>query len=333
MTDNANTTSALLQVEDLHVEFRTAAGRVRAVNGVSYGLNRGETLAILGESGSGKSVSAAAIMDIIDTPPGFISRGRILFDHQDLLKLPQNQRRRISGARIAMVFQDALIALNPVYSVGWQIAEVLRSHGRAGRTEAQKIAIELLDHVGIPAAAERAGAYPHQLSGGQRQRVMIAMALALKPDILIADEPTTALDVTVQAQIMDLLADLQHETGMGLILITHDLGVVADVADRVAVMYAGRIVETAPLREIFHNPRHPYTLGLMHSIPGSDRKSRSKLNPIRGAPPNLARLPPGCPFHPRCDYAVGRCRSELPEIAVVGPQHLSACHRSEEIQK
>jgi oligopeptide/dipeptide ABC transporter ATP-binding protein len=327
-----DSTAALLQVEDLNIEFRIGSGTVRAVNGVSFGLSRGETLAILGESGSGKSVSAAAIMDILDIPPGHITRGRILFDGRDLLQMPQRERRAISGARIAMVFQDALISLNPVYSVGWQIAEVLRCHQRAGRSEAHKIAVSLLDRVGIPAAAERAAAYPHQLSGGQRQRVMIAMALALKPDILIADEPTTALDVTVQAQIMDLLAELKAETGMGLVLITHDLGVVADVADRVAVMYAGRIVETAPVREIFANARHPYTLGLMRSVPNSEQNGpKQKLNPIRGAPPNLARLPTGCPFHPRCDYAIEHCRAELPLMRPAGPNHQSACHRFEEL--
>lgn len=326
MTEN----KALLQVDDLRVEFRTSNGIVRAVNGVSYQLNRGETLAILGESGSGKSVSAAAIMDILDIPPGYIRAGRILFEGRDLLKLPQQQRRQISGDRIAMIFQDALIALNPVYSVGWQIAEMLRTHRNVGRSEAYQEAISLLQRVGIPAPAERATAYPHQLSGGQRQRVMIAMAIALKPDILIADEPTTALDVTVQAQIMDLLAELKQETGMGLILITHDLGVVADVADRVAVMYAGRIVETAPVWEIFQNPRHPYTLGLMRSVPQQEQRG-SKLNPIRGTPPDLARLPAGCPFHPRCELADDRCQSEIPTMVSAGEQHHSACHHMQRL--
>ncbi|MEZ5589263.1 MAG: ABC transporter ATP-binding protein [Gammaproteobacteria bacterium] len=323
-------TEALLEVQDLYVEFRSGGGTVRAVNGVSFSLARGETLAVLGESGSGKSVTAAAIMDIIDSPPGFIRGGRILYAGRDLLTLPRRARRRINGVDIGMVFQDALIALNPVYSVGWQISEVLRAHQRASRRMARAAAIHLLERVGIAAAANRVDDYPHQFSGGQRQRVMIAMALALKPAILIADEPTTALDVTVQAQIMDLLSELQNETAMGLLLITHDLGVVADAADRVAVMYAGRVVEAAPVRQIFQHPAHPYTLGLLHSLPRSDRKG-DKLNPIRGAPPDLARIPPGCPFHPRCDFALERCRSELPVLRDSGPEHRVACHRSEEI--
>ena len=323
-------TEALLEVQDLYVEFRSGGGTVRAVNGVSFSLARGETLAVLGESGSGKSVTAAAIMDISDSPPGFIRAGRILYAGRDLLTLPRRARRRINGVDIGMVFQDALIALNPVYSVGWQISEVLRAHQRVSRQAARTATIHLLERVGIAAAANRVDDYPHQFSGGQRQRVMIAMALALKPAILIADEPTTALDVTVQAQIMDLLSELQNETAMGLLLITHDLGVVADAADRVAVMYAGRVVEAAPVRQIFQHPAHPYTLGLLHSLPRSDRKG-DKLNPIRGAPPDLARIPPGCPFHPRCDFALERCRSEQPVLRDSSPEHRVACHRSEEI--
>ncbi len=321
----------LLRVEDLRVEFRTAAGAVNAVNGVSFEVGRGETLAILGESGSGKSVTASVLMDILDSPPGRVTGGRVLFEDEDLLALPRERRRALSGSRIAMVFQDALVALNPVYSVGWQIAEVLRAHGAAGRRESWEAAVALLDRVGIPAPRARARDYPHQLSGGQRQRVMIATALALGPDLLIADEPTTALDVTIQAQIMDLLADLRRETGMALVLITHDLGLVAECAERVAVMYAGRIVESAPTDSVFARPGHPYTLGLMHSVPSGEPRGEP-LHPIPGAPPDLSRIPSGCPFHPRCALAVERCRSEPPSPVELEPGHLSACHRTDDVR-
>jgi peptide/nickel transport system ATP-binding protein len=258
----------LLAVQGLAVEFHTAAGTVPAVNGIDYHVDSGEVLAILGESGSGKSVSAAAIMNLIDSPPGYVTAGRILYRGEDLLTMAAEARRRINGRKIAMIFQDPLAHLNPVYSVGWQIAETLTAHGAASRRAARARAIELLGRVGIAQPERRAGDYPHQFSGGQRQRAMIAMALALRPDLLIADEPTTALDVTVQAQILTLLKELQAETGMGLILITHDLGVVAEVADRVAVMHEGRIVETRPVRGIYSAPKHPYTQRLMASIPG-----------------------------------------------------------------
>jgi peptide/nickel transport system ATP-binding protein len=258
----------LLEVQGLAVEFHTAAGTVHAVNGISYRVERGETLALLGESGSGKSVSAAAVLNLIDSPPGYVTAGRILYRGQDLLQMPPEQRRPINGRKIAMIFQDTLAHLNPVYSVGWQIAETLRAHGQASPRAARARAVALLERVGIPEPGRRADDYPHQFSGGQRQRVMIAIALALRPDVLIADEPTTALDVTVQAQILALLAELQAETGMGLLLITHDLGVVAQIADRVAVMHEGRIVETGPVRQIFHAPAHPYTRRLMAAIPG-----------------------------------------------------------------
>ncbi len=262
----------LLSVENLAVEFHTAAGTVNAVNGISYHLDAGETLAILGESGSGKSVSASAIMNLIDSPPGYITSGRVLFHGQDLFTMTAEQRRRINGQKIAMIFQDTLAHLNPVYSVGWQIGETLTAHDAAASTVKQQV-VDLLNRVGIPDAERRADDYPHQFSGGQRQRVMIAMALAFRPDILIADEPTTALDVTVQAEILRLLKELQNETGMGLILITHDLGVVAEVADRVAVMNQGKIVETGQTRQIFHHPEHPYTQHLISSLPGGARRA------------------------------------------------------------
>jgi peptide/nickel transport system ATP-binding protein len=265
----------LLEVQDLAVEFHTAAGTVHAVNGISWHLDRGETLALLGESGSGKSVSAAAIMNLIDSPPGYVTGGRALYRGSDLFRLPAEARRRINGAKMAMIFQDTLAHLNPVYSVGWQIAETLRVHGEASAAPARARAAALLERVGIPDPGRRADDYPHQFSGGQRQRIMIAMALALRPDVLIADEPTTALDVTVQAQILVLLQELQRETGMGLVLITHDLGVVAEVADRVAVMHDGRIVESGPVREVFHEPRHAYTRRLMAAIPGRQAALRA----------------------------------------------------------
>ncbi|MGI9421333.1 MAG: ABC transporter ATP-binding protein [Geminicoccaceae bacterium] len=259
----------LLEVQDLSVEFHTAAGTVHAVNGISYHLDRGETFAILGESGSGKSVSASAIMNLIDSPPGYITAGRVLFHGENLFDMPKERRREINGKKIAMIFQDTLAHLNPVYSIGYQIGETFRAHHDSDSSNAREKTIDLLERVGIPDPERRVDDYPHQFSGGQRQRVMIAMALAFRPDILIADEPTTALDVTVQAQILKLLRELQQETGMGLILITHDLGVVAETADRVAVMHRGRIVETGPVRQVFHQPQHAYTQRLIAAIPGT----------------------------------------------------------------
>jgi oligopeptide transport system ATP-binding protein len=320
----------LLEVDDLHVEFRTRYGTVNAVNGISYTLDAGESLAILGESGSGKSVSAQAIMGIIDSPPGFITRGEIRYRGIDLLKLDESERREVRGQKIAMIFQDALTALNPVFTVGFQIGEMFRVHRGWSRDRARRAAIELMERVRIPSARERVDDFPHQFSGGMRQRVMIAMALALDPDILIADEPTTALDVTVQAQIMDLLAELQGQTNMGLILITHDLAVVAEVADRVAVMYAGKIVETGSVFEIYENAAHPYTEGLMQSIPRLDQKGTA-LDPIRGSPPNLMHIPSGCAFHPRCPYARERCTREVPPLYEVALNRSSACHYYQEV--
>ncbi|MEU2897608.1 ABC transporter ATP-binding protein [Streptomyces sp. NPDC001273] len=315
----------LLEVRDLHVEFHTRDGVARAVNGVSYGVDAGETLAVLGESGSGKSVTAQAIMGILDIPPGRITGGEVVFQGRDLLKLREDERRRIRGAEMAMIFQDALSSLNPVLSVGDQLAEMFTVHRGMSRKEARARAIELMDRVRIPAARERVKQYPHQFSGGMRQRIMIAMALALEPALIIADEPTTALDVTVQAQVMELLAELQREYRMGLILITHDLGVVADVADRIAVMYAGRIVESAPVHDIYKAPAHPYTRGLLDSIPRLDQKGQ-ELYAIRGLPPNLMNIPPGCAFHPRCPLARDVCRTDEPSLYEVSPTRGSACH-------
>jgi oligopeptide transport system ATP-binding protein len=325
-------------VEDLRVEFRTRAGVVNAVNGISYTVAEGETLAILGESGSGKSVSAQAIMGILDIPPAQITGGSIWFEGRNLLNLPEEEQRKVRGPGISMIFQDALSSLNPVYSVGFQIGEMFRAHRGMSRKDAKAKAVELMDRVRIPAAAQRVNDYPHQFSGGMRQRVMIAMAIALDPHILIADEPTTALDVTVQAQVMDLLKDLQRDTGMGLVLITHDLGVVNEVADNVAVMYAGRIVERGTVDDVFSNPAHPYTRGLMTSIPQVEAKG-GRLQPITGQPPNLARIPSGCPFHPRCprrrigaEAAPGRdCAGDVPPLRLVVPGRESACHYSEEV--
>ncbi|MYW06961.1 ATP-binding cassette domain-containing protein, partial [Streptomyces sp. SID2563] len=276
----------LLEVRDLHVEFHTRDGVVKAVNGVNYSVAEGETLAVLGESGSGKSVTAQAVMGILDMPPGKIPQGEILFKDRDLLKMKKEERRKIRGQEMAMIFQDALSSLNPVLTVGEQLGEMYVVHRGMSRKDAKAKAVELMDRVRIPAAKERVGNYPHQFSGGMRQRIMIAMALALEPSLIIADEPTTALDVTVQAQVMDLLAELQRELNMGLILITHDLGVVADVADKIAVMYAGRIVETSPVHEIYKAPAHPYTKGLLASIPRLDQKGQ-ELYAIKGLPPNL----------------------------------------------
>jgi len=274
-------------------------------------------------------VTAQAIMGILDSPPGFITGGEVRYCGQDILKLSEDERRRVRGPEISMVFQDALSALNPVFSVGWQIAEMFRKHRGMNKSDAQTQAIRLMQRVQIPGAAQRVKAYPHQFSGGMRQRIMIAMAIALDPAVLIADEPTTALDVTVQAQIMQLLKDLQEERKMGLILITHDLGVVADVADRIAVMYAGRIVEQADAFELYAQPAHPYTKGLLESIPRLDQKGET-LSAIGGLPPNLMHIPPGCPFNPRCHYAHDICRADPPPpLREVARHRLAACHFSE----
>ncbi|MGW6915789.1 ABC transporter ATP-binding protein [Kitasatospora sp. NPDC054939] len=322
----------LLEVRDLHVEFHTRDGVAKAVNGVNYSVAAGETLAVLGESGSGKSVTAQTIMGILDMPPGKISQGQILFRGEDMLAMKEEQRRQIRGQKIAMIFQDALSSLNPVMTVGAQLGEMFRVHRGLSKKEAREKSIELMERVRIPAARQRVNDYPHQFSGGMRQRIMIAMAISMEPDLIIADEPTTALDVTVQAQVMDLLAELQAEYNMGLILITHDLGVVADVADKIAVMYAGRIVETAPVRELYANPAHPYTKGLLRSIPRLDQKGQ-ELYAIKGLPPNLLKVPAGCAFNPRCDVATDLCRTEIPTLHQVTDKdgkeltgRRSACH-------
>ena len=320
----------LLEVDDLYVEFRTRDGVAKAINGVSYTLDAGETLAVLGESGSGKSVTAQTIMGILDMPPGFITGGEIRYKGRDLLQMPEKERQKIRGAEIAMIFQDSLSALNPVFTVGDQIAEMFQVHRGMSKKEGMKRAVDLMEQVRIPGAKDRVKDYPHQFSGGMRQRIMIAMAISLDPAVLIADEPTTALDVTVQAQIMELLQELQRERNMGMILITHDLGVVAGVADKIAVMYAGRIVEDADVLTLYGSPAHPYTEGLLASMPRVDSKGE-ELYAIKGLPPSLMNLPPGCNFNPRCPYKKDICLQEVPPREEVAPGHGSACFFWEEV--
>jgi oligopeptide transport system ATP-binding protein len=319
----------LLEVDDLHVEFRLRNRTVHAVNGVSYSVDAGETLGVIGESGSGKSVTAQAIMGIIDHP-GRITGGAIRYRGVDLLSLDDDARREARGETVAMVFQDALSALNPVLTVGFQVAELFRKRRGMSRKDARRHAIEALDLARIPDAKNRYSSFPHQFSGGMRQRVMIAVALALDPDVLIADEPTTALDVTIQSQVMELLADLQAERQMGMILITHDMGVVADVCDRIAVMYAGSVVEQAPVRDAYAAPAHPYTKALLRSIPRVDHKG-GQLETIEGRPPALDQVPEGCSFHPRCGYARPNCQVDPPPLYEVSPRQHSACHYWKEV--
>ncbi|MBO4204858.1 ABC transporter ATP-binding protein [Micromonospora echinofusca] len=320
---------ALLEVTDLKVSFPGPAGRVNAVNGVSLSLEPGRTLALLGESGSGKSVTAQAVMGILDVPPAEVT-GSVRLRGRELLTLPPKQRDRVSGEEIGMVFQDAMAALNPVFTVGDQLTELLRVRRGMSRSDARRRAVELIDRVHIPAARDRVRDYPHQFSGGMRQRVMIALAVALEPAVLIADEPTTALDVTVQAQVMELIAEIQRDSGMALLLITHDLGVVAEVADDVAVMYAGRLVERGTVEQIFDGPAHPYTEGLLASMPRVDRRDE-QLYAIPGAPPNPARLPTGCPFHLRCHRVTDECRTDLPVLEPLPAGRASACHHRTEV--
>ena len=323
----------MLAIDDLRVHFHTDEGIVKAVDGVQLSIAAGETLAIVGESGSGKSVTALAILGLLPTPPAKFESGSIVYRGTDLLGADKRTLRSIRGHKIAMIFQDPLSALNPVYTVGQQIAEVLRAHTKIGRVPARRRAIDILGEVGIPHPEQRVDEYPHQFSGGMRQRVLIAMALALDPDVLIADEPTTALDVTVQAEIMDMLQHLQAERGTAIVLITHDLGLVASYADRVLVMYAGRVVEAADTDTVFYQPRHGYTYGLLSSIPQMAR-GRRRMEPIPGQPPSLITVPTGCAFHPRCRFAVDACTVDRPELV---PQdatgHLAACIRADEVAR
>ncbi|MCC7371741.1 MAG: ABC transporter ATP-binding protein [Chloroflexi bacterium] len=315
----------LLEVKNLKTWFYTPDGIVKAVNGVSFTLNEGEALGLVGESGCGKSVSAMTLMRLIPTPPGRIVEGEVIFDGKDLLKLNDEGIRRVRGNEIAMIFQDPMTSLNPVLTVGRQIGEALELHKGMSRDQSRKRTIELLEMVGIPAAKSRVDDYPHQFSGGMRQRVMIAMALSCDPKLLIADEPTTALDVTIQAQILDLIMQLRRDLGMAVIMITHDLGVVAGVADKINVMYSGYIVESGKAEELFAKPRHPYTLGLLRSIPRIDEPRKEKLIPIEGLPPDLIDAPVGCPFVPRCTYKVDRCVEQNPSLEPVEPGHTIAC--------
>jgi oligopeptide transport system ATP-binding protein len=315
----------LLEVKNLKTQFFTQDGIVHAVNGISYTVDTRETVAIVGESGSGKSVGVMSLIRLIPQPPGKIVDGEVPFDGQDLLKLSEDQLREIRGNRIAMIFQDPMTSLNPVLTIGRQITESLELHLNMNREQSRKRAIELLQLVGIPGAASRIDDYPHQFSGGMRQRVMIAMGLSCDPQLLIADEPTTALDVTIQAQIVDLVNRLKKELGMAIIWITHDLGVVAGMAERVLVMYSGFIVEEASVQDIYARPRHPYTLGLLRSIPRLDLGRQKRLVPIDGLPPDLLEAPNHCPFAPRCQFVMEKCWQQNPPLEPVGPNHRAAC--------
>jgi oligopeptide transport system ATP-binding protein len=315
----------VLEVKGLKTQFFTQDGVVKAVNGTSYELNEGETLGIVGESGCGKSVSVMSLMKLIPIPPGRIVGGEAKFEGRDLMKISDDEMRSVRGNKIAMIFQDPMTSLNPVLTIGKQVSEALELHLGMSKSEGRQRTIELLEMVGIPSAADRVDDYPHQFSGGMRQRAMIAMGLSCNPQILIADEPTTALDVTIQAQIVELVKKLRDEIGMAIIWITHDLGVVAGLADRVAVMYAGFIVEEASVKDLYGDPRHPYTLGLLHSLPRLDEERGRRLASIEGLPPDLIALPEGCPFYARCDYRVDKCQTENPPLEPVAPNHKAAC--------
>jgi oligopeptide/dipeptide ABC transporter ATP-binding protein len=316
-------TQPLLEVQDLHTVFQTKEGTLKAVDGVSFELTPGETLGIVGESGCGKSVTALSIMRL--QAPGRIVGGKVLFKGQDLTKLTEPEMRDVRGKEIAMIFQDPMTSLNPVYRVGWQVAEPTRLHHGWDARKALASAVNMLGKVGIPSAASRAQDYPHQFSGGMRQRVMIAMGLTTTPQVLIADEPTTALDVTIQAQILDLLREVNREFGTATILITHNLGVVAGMCERVLVMYAGRIVESGPTKDVFAHPKHPYTWSLLRSIPRLDAEKHEPLRPIEGVPPHLVDLPAGCAFHPRCAFRIERCSRDTPSLERVGDTQMAAC--------
>ena len=323
----------LLEVTNLKTYFDTDEGTVKAVDGVSFHIDKGETLAVVGESGSGKSVTSLSTMRLIPTPPGRIASGEILFEGRDIVKLSERDMRKIRGNEISMIFQEPMTSLNPVYTVGDQISEAIQLHQGKSRREGMRLAAEMLDLVGIPEPGKRVKNYPHQMSGGMRQRVMIAMALSCGPKLLIADEPTTALDVTIQAQILDLMKKLQREIGMSILFITHDLGVVAEVADRVVVMYAGRAVEEGTVEDIFAKPQMPYTLGLMKSIPRVDRAAlhQERLEAIPGNVPNPLRLPEGCSFHPRCRFAQDKCKAAVPPLEDTGGGHMVRCVRWNEL--
>ena len=316
---------ALLQVKDLRTQFFTQDGVVNAVNGVTFDLFEEETLGIVGESGSGKSVTALSIMGLIPQPPGKITGGEVLFRGKDLVTMPEEEMRKIRGKEIAMIFQDPMTSLNPVLKISRQIGEALQLHMHMDRAAARKRTIELLKLVGIPSAADRVDDYPHQFSGGMRQRVMIAMALSCNPKLLIADEPTTALDVTIQAQILDLIKRLKREFGTAVMMITHDLGVVAGMCDRVQVMYAGHLVEQASVEQLYADPRHPYTFGLIRSVPRLDEARKERLEPIPGLPPDLVNVPPGCPFYPRCSFHMPVCKEQRPLLRAVDGGHSAAC--------
>ncbi|HHB90781.1 MAG TPA: ABC transporter ATP-binding protein [Anaerolineae bacterium] len=317
--------AALLEVKGLTTQFFTQDGVVHAVNGISYHLNEGETIAIVGESGSGKSVGVMSLLRLIPQPPGKIVAGEVWFQGRDLMQISDDEIRQIRGKHIAMIFQDPMTSLNPVLTIGFQLMEPLQLHLGMDKNQARKRAIELLEMVGIPGAATRLDAYPHQFSGGMRQRVMIAMGLACNPQVLIADEPTTALDVTIQAQIVELVKSLKEQIGMAIIWITHDLGVVAGLAERVLVMYAGQIVEEAEVHELYSDPHHPYTIGLLRSVPRLDMGKSKRLIPIEGLPPDLIDYPKGCPFAPRCEYRTEKCEQEDPPIEQISPTRRVAC--------
>ena len=321
------TDAPLLEVRDLAIEFKTEGGAVRAVDGVSFSLERGKTLGIVGESGCGKSVTSLGIMGLIPTPPGRYAGGEVLFEGRDLLTMPASERRALRGGRMGMVFQEPMTSLNPVYTIGAQIIECLKAHGMKNPRAARERAVELLDLVRLPSPSKRVDDFPHQLSGGQRQRVMIALALANNPELLIADEPTTALDVTIQAQILDLMRDLSDRTGAAIMLITHDLGVVAETCDDVVVMYAGKVVERAPAKDLFDGPMHPYTLGLMAAVPRLDTDA-DRLETIPGAVPPPWAMPAGCRFASRCPLATDQCRASPPPLREIGPGRLVACWRA-----
>lgn len=321
----ASSIETLIEINDLKTRFHTPEGTVYAVNGISYYLKKAETLAVVGESGCGKSVSMLSILGLIPKPPGEIKNGKALFKGNDLLQMNEAELEKIRGKEIAMIFQDPMTSLNPVLTIGKQISEAIRTHFNIDQEQANQRTIELLEWVGIPDAKKRLGDYPHQFSGGMRQRVMIAMALSCEPSLLIADEPTTALDVTIQAQIVDLVKRLREQLGMAIIWITHDLGVVAGLADRVIVMYAGFIVEEAKVDDIYENPIHPYTNALLNALPRVDRRREKRLKSIPGAPPNLLVEPHGCPFSPRCEFMIDRCIVENPSLVSLNEQHWVAC--------